>query len=165
MAEIQRSADLPCSLLDKSVQIYVHIDQNYATEMDFTLAGRPYTFRVTAWHTVAFHFFLVLFHQHTQRDPGEFGVSTKTEDGFPDFEMNVKQMDNAILQACKDVMFCLDEIAAEDAHSVLDYALWYREKGSRERTYSKHIARVTCNCVVDSHFVVPDIEWEEVVFD
>jgi hypothetical protein len=130
--------------------------------MDFTLFGMAYTFSATSWQSRGLARFLVLFHEHTQRDSSEFGVVAETEEGVPDIQMNVQQKTNAVLQACKDIMLCLDKIAHKYRRSVLDYAVWFREKRPDETTYSQYITRRTCHCVVHSYFMAPDVQWEEV---
>ena len=61
-------------------------------------------------------------------------------------------------------MACLDKIGTHHQRSVLDYAVWYRDKHLGRATYSEFITLVTCECVVGAEFVVPNQRWELVQF-
>ena len=79
--------------------------------------------------------------------------------------VQVEQKVNAVLQAVKDIFACLDKICVKYQRSVLDYALWYREK-HRPATcsYSHFITLVTCHCLARVDFLAPNIAWDLVQF-
>ena len=137
---------------------------NYITSIDFSLFSMPYTLNVTDWGSRGLVKFVDLFHTHTPRDVTTFGEIVVSSEGAADVRMNVQQKGNAVLQASKDIMACLDKIGHHYRRSVLDYAVWYQERHAEEDTYCQYITRRTCHCIVHSDFTAPDVSWDLVQF-
>ena len=64
-----------------------------------------------------------------------------------------------------DIMRHLDQIFTAHKRSVLDYAVWYREKKHKDAdTYAHFIQLVTCHCIVHADFLAPGITYDVVPF-
>lgn len=164
MHAVLRLEECECQMLGVGIHVCISVRQNYATSIDFTLFGKPYTLNVTAWQSRGLAKFLGLFHSHSQRDVSTYGEILVSPDGVTDFRMNVMQKGNAVIQASKDIMTCLSKITHQYRRSVLDYAVWYRERHAEEDTYSEYIARRTSHCIVHADFMAPDVAWNVVLF-
>lgn len=168
MDAVLRTATFTCTIMDVHVRVNLTIKQTFETTMDFTLSGTAYTFNIVRWSRRGLTPFLELFFQHTDRDPEQFGTFSQDDEGLPDFHMTHIQKLNAVTQAAKDVMTCIDLIATKHQRSVLGYAVWYSEKYASCERYSKYITMLACNCIVNTHFLAPGVTWpscEVVDFD
>jgi hypothetical protein len=67
------------------------------------------------------------------------------------------QKEAIVLQACKDVMACLDQIADVYQTDLMAYSLWYREAHTEEDDYSSYITRKTCHFVVHAQIWAPKL--------
>lgn len=132
--------------------------------MEFTVGGMAYTFNIVRWGRRGFSRFLGCFFEHTPRDPEQFGTYSEDEEGQPSINMTTTQKLNAVIQACKDIMECTNMIILEHQKSVLDYAVWYLEKHGSWEIYSKYITMLACNCIVDTHFIVPGVSFKVITF-
>ena len=130
--------------------------QTYEADINFLYATAQYTFRVTKWSRNGMRAFLILFHEHEDRDPAMFG----TIDGV----LTSSQKMSCILRASIDVMACLNKITTQIQKSVLDYAVHYRERKGSYETYSKYITTVTCHNIVHAHFMGANITWPVIEF-
>eukprot|EP00798_Chlamydomonas_sp_ICE-L_P006050 gene6050-biopygen1164 len=75
----------------------------------------------------------------TSVNVADYGSLTVDDSGVPTFNMTTAQKVNAVIQGAKDVMACVDEIGTRHQRSVLDYAVWYREKHTCWDTYENYI--------------------------
>lgn len=130
--------------------------QTYEVDINFVYANAQYTFRVTRWSRNGMRLFLALFHEYENRDPIVFG----TMDGV----LTSSQKINCVLRASIDVMACLNKITTRIQSSVLDYAVYYRERKGSYETYSKYITTVTCHNIVHAHFMGGNISWPNIEF-
>ena len=90
---------------------------------------------------------LALFHEREEeRDPAMFG----TVDGV----LASSQKIYCVLRASIDVMAYLNKMTTRIQSSVLDYAVYYRERKGSYETYSKYITTVTCHNIIygEAHF-------------
>ena len=58
----------------------------------------------------------------------------------------------------------VDRIWRKNKRSILDYAVYYREKYPQTETYAQYMSLVTCHCIVQADFLSPDVFWEVVPF-
>lgn len=138
---------------------------DYSVTLGFTVRGKPYSFNLTRWKgATAQARFLGLFFAHKPRDAGLFGAEVTGQDDLPVYRMTEEQRIAAVVQASKDVIWTLDRITHEFERSVLDYAVWYREKHPETNTYSELITLVCCHAIVHSDFMAPNISYPLVQF-
>jgi hypothetical protein len=70
-----------------------------------------------------------------------------------------------VLQACTDILACLDKIMSFYACKAMEYALWYRATQHVDFTsYSSFITMTTCDCIVNSNFWSSSTQWRLVTF-
>ena len=162
---VLREEHVAVTLLNTTVDVVICIHTSWTTLVDFSLFGVPYLFSITKWGSQKFAKFMERFYDHSERDPAIFGTSSRDAEGLFSFSANVDQRSNAVMQAVKDVLTCLDKICVKYQRCVLDYALWYREK-YRPATcdYSHFITLVTCHCITHVDFMTPNINWDVVQF-
>ena len=142
------------------------ISYNNAAEAHFNYLGNDYNFKITRWQQKAFSAFRGKFHLVYQ-DTSKYGSSEY--DDFWDVvssDSTAEQNKRIVLQAVKDVFLHLNSILVQQPRSILDYAVWYREKyGTDITTYSKYIQLVTVNCIVHSDFLAGNMKLEVIVFN
>ncbi len=151
-------------LQDHPVGYRYSVHRDFSVSLEFTLRGRPYSFRLTKWKQGGQATFLPLFFQHEPRDPATFGSMTMSEDLTPSYDQSEAQHVAAVVRAAKDVVRCLDQILRAYERSVLDYAVWYREKHPETGTYNQLITLVCCHCIVHSDFLAPAISYPLLTF-
>ena len=144
--------------------VSVTVDNFYATMVDFHLHGRAYHFSIDAWRGRGIQKLLTFFHGHVTRDPANYGALVESDNGNREVRMTIPQRVNAVVQAVKDIMTCFEMIFQAHQRSIVDYAIWYREHGPRHETYSHHITKIACNCIIHSNFMAPDVVWNLVEF-
>ena len=159
--------DFKTTLLGSPIRVDVEVSKSWRTVVDFSLLGVAYTFSIDAWRSKRFTPFVQLFHDRTNgqiRDPGEYGRIATDDEGLVNVEMTHQQKLKCVLAATRDVMACLDKIGTHHQRSVLDYAVWYRDKHPERTTYSELITLTTCHCIVHTDFLAPNQRWELVQF-
>ena len=112
---------------------------------------------MTRWQQKAFSAFKWKSHLVYQ-DTSKYGSSEY--DDFGDLvssdstaNSTAEQNRRIVLQSVKDVYLHLNSILLQQPRSILDYAVWYREKyGTDITTYSKYIQLVIAYCIVHSDF-------------
>ena len=66
----------------------------------------------------------------------------------------------------KDGFLHLNSVLVQQPRSILDYAVWYREKyGTDITTYSKYIQLVTADCIVHSGLLAWNMKCGVIVFN
>lgn len=148
-----------CTLVGNSTPVSVDIMTSFAATVNFSFLGHPYMFSVTKWSRRGQAQFYSIFHE-VQRDEDLFG--TLEADGT--VKKTTEQKLNCIVQAIKDVMFCLNIITETHQRSVLDYAVYFREKVPDDDTYGHYITLITCHCIVHQHFIYPSAQFTVVKF-
>jgi hypothetical protein len=78
--------------------------------------------------------------------------------------MTRNQKIRMVRQACEDLMQCLDLLVQKYARSILDYAVWYREKHTESDTYCEYITLVCAHSIAHTKFLAPNVRWELVRF-
>jgi len=146
------------------VEVKLTITDTYAAAFDLTLHGSPYTFLIWSWSGRGFAKFGTLFFKASERDPTQFGRFSKAPDGTVSFSMDTVQKLNMIEQGVKDILACIDKISCHYHCSVLDYAVWYREKHPEVDSYEQYITRAACCAMVDVEFIAPNVNWDVVLF-
>lgn len=142
------------------------IYQNNAAEAHFNYLGSDYNFSITRWKQKAFSLFRSKFHE-TYNDPIKYGSSVVDPDtgDVISSENNSCQNTEIVIKSLQDIFIYLDLILLQQPRSILDYAVWYREKHSDKLdTYEKYIQLVTCHCIVHSDFLAGNIRWEIIPF-
>jgi Rad3-related DNA helicase len=140
-------------------QVNYEILQTYESKFSFTYLRDPYTFTISKWSRRGFAYFVSLFFERI-RDETLFGKMD--QDG--NYQGSPQQKYHVILQACMDIMTCLNKILIVHKKEVLDYAVWYRENTKESDTYSKYITLCTCHSIVHSEFMTGDVTYELVEF-
>ena len=160
------SAIITVRVLGTNIRVHVKIFASWLTTLDFNFQGCPYTFIIDRWRSRNFGGFLRLFFAHGDRDEHQFGALIDDGAGNTRAEMDITQKKATVMQAVRDVLTCLAQIAETYQRSIVDYALWYRERRvDEEMTYKQFITRVTCNQIVHTDFMAPaGLAWELVEF-
>ncbi len=164
MDTVARSTVFPSTIWGSSISVTLTISSSYEASFDFSMNGTPYSFTVTRWSRRGFAKFAAMFFDHKARDAVEFGKYEEAADGTPVFSMTTPQKLNTITHGVQDIMRCIDKIATKYQRSVLDYAVWYREKHPATDTYVDFITLYACHCMVHAEFLAPNITWDVVKF-
>ena len=152
-------------LVGQDIEFGFSVHQDYSVGVEFSLHGKPYSFNFTRWKgATAQAKFLGLFFRSKQRDSIEFGSITLDTGGLPVFNMTEQQRIAAVAQASRDIITTLDLIVHEFERSVLDYAVWYREKHPETSTYGELITLMCCHSIVHSDFMAPNIMYPVIQF-
>lgn len=148
------------------VRVEVQIMSTYRTMVHFWYYGKPFTFDITKWQTRGQAQLYAAFHS-ISRDPVEFG-SIRGDD----FAINFEQKLNIVQAAVEDVFICLNQILLKHELSVIDYAIWYRERRrpgaghlDDEITYGTYITKITCDCILQTSFMAGNVNYEVVEFN
>lgn len=155
---------ITCSFLELPVIVTIAVRGDYATTIDFSITGEPFTFCVTTWSSNGMGRFLRLFHT-VSREPDKYGQMESTDDGQHIVRAVPLQKCNSVVQASKDIMKCLYNISNKYRKSVLEYAIWYCEHHREQNTYSQYITWITCHCIVHHELMIPKLKWELVTLD
>ena len=142
------------------------IFHNNAAEAHFNYLGSDYNFSITRWKQKAFSLFRSKFHE-IYTDTVKYGSSVVDYDtgDVISSENNSRQNTEIVIRSIQDIFIYLDTILQQQPRSILDYAVWYREKHSDKLdTYEKYIQLVTCHCIVHSDFLAGNIRWETIQF-
>lgn len=158
-----RTEAFNCHISGVATTVSLTIKATYEASLAFSLHGSPYSFTIARWSRRGFAKFATLFFNYAARDPIQFGTFSESPDGVITFGMTTDQKLNIITQGVRDIMACLDAIVIKYKRSVLDYAVWYREKYPRDEPYDNFITLYTCHCIAHSNFLAPDISWDVVV--
>ena len=67
-------------------------------------------------------------------------------------------------QVVLDMMRHLNQIFTANKRSLLDYAVWYREKHKELDTYAQFVQLTTCHCIVHADFLAPGLSYPIVPF-
>lgn len=165
MDTIARSLDLICPIMGSSVNVKATIRASYEASLEFNISGTPYSFNITRWSRRGFAKFADLFFKYSERDAAQFGGCEESGEGVVTLNMTTEQKLNAVTQGIKDIMACLNSIVSAHQRSVLDYAVWYRERFPEYYdSYESYITLATCNCIVHTDFLAPNITWTVVKF-
>jgi hypothetical protein len=139
------------------------IFQNNAAEAHFNYLGSDYSFPLTRWKQKAFSQFRTKFHV-VYDDHKKFGSSYVTGDIISS-DNTSEQNKQVVLRSIEDVFIYLDVLLHQHPRSILDYAVWYREKHcDKLDTYEKYIQLVTCHSIVHSDFMAGNIRWNIIKF-
>lgn len=164
MDHVARFLELSCPVKGSAVTVKVTINASYEAYLEFNLVGTPYSFSVTHWGRRGFAKFAHAFFKHSERDVAQFGGYEESTDGVVTLNMTTEHKLNVVTQGVKDVMSCLNCIVSVHQRSVLDYAVWYCEHFPAHDSYESYITLVTCNCIVHTHFLAPNVTWQIVKF-
>lgn len=156
-----RQESFSCTLAGNNVQVNVDVElPSFIVNANFWFMGHPYLFRVTKWAGPGQATFTLRFHEVPRNEQrygviSDDGTATKTTD----------QKVNSVLQAVKDVFSCLNTIIETHQRSVLDYAVYFREKVRRLKTYGDYITLITCHNIVHQDFYFLKEKFNIVRFD
>ena len=138
------------------------IKQNFYVEADFDWVGSTCSFIITRWMNNNGNESFRLFLKHY--------TDTKEQFGFIDEEDAIKcstqQKRNIIEKSCNDVICALKLIIEEHKKSLLDYAVWYRDKrpgGKKRSNYSEFITTIACDCIIHGGILAFD-KWSLVEY-
>ena len=153
------------SLLGSDIEFRYTVHQDWSASIGFTLFGKLYSFSCTRWKGVAAQTkFLGLFFRARERDSEVHGAVNVGENDLLNFNINDEQRVAIIVQACRDVITTLHMILQNFERSVLDYAVWYREKHPETNTYGELITLVCCHCIVHTDFMSPNLMYDLIQF-
>ena len=163
LQEVAFQGELPTTICGIPSMVRLSILRNYNTSIDMNLHGSMYTFNITRWMGGGMSFFMTLFHS-IPREAAMFGSVVAGIDGVTYLDANVEQKLAAVKQACSDIVSCLNKIADVHKRGVMDYAVWYVNKHKEETTYSEFITLRTCQGIVTSDFLAPNVSWDLIQF-
>ena len=142
------------------------ISYNNAVEAHFHYLGNDYNFNITRWQQKSFSAFRSKFHL-AYKDTSKYGSSDYDEFGdVVSSDSTAEQNKLIVLHAVRVVFIHLNSILGQQPRSILDYAVWYREKYNTDiTTYSKYIQLVTAHCIVQSDFLPGNMKWDVINFN
>jgi hypothetical protein len=165
MAATLHQSDFTATVGDALVTVNVTMERSFAVQLDFILHGRPYSFSMTKWSSRGgMAKFISLFYSSAGRDPAVFGSVVYDDSGEMVSGPKDDQKIQAVLQACKDIFRCLDQLLSANGSGLMDYAVWYREKHREEDTYSDYITKQVCHNIVHEELLAPATAWKLVKF-
>ena len=141
--------------------------QNNAAEAHFNYLGSDYSFSLTRWKQKAFSQFRSKFHA-VYDDHERFGSSCVDSDtgDVISSDNTSEQNKQVVVKSIEDIFLYLDKLLHQHPRSILDYAVWYREKHcDKLDTYEKYIQLVTCHSIVHSDFLTGNIRWDVINFE
>jgi len=153
------SQTLHVTLIGNQVEVEVQIQATYLTILNFTFLTHPYTFQISKWRARGQAKFYTLFHEKV-RNQNEFGCIL--DDGS--VQKTQQQKINTVIQAVREFFHCLDQILRAHQRSVIDYAVWYRERPMADENYSTYITLLVCHCIVHTNFMYPSATYELVEY-
>lgn len=143
------------------IQVQYKIYADHRAKCTFAYLGTIYTFEMKGWSRTKFSDFLIKFHG-IYSDPVKFGQTTVDVNGTPTHVLTPDQDVAVVCLAVQDCFKFLNQLLHVQKGKVVDYALWYREKYSEDRsTYGKYIELVVCHCVVDQQFIAGSYDWKK----
>jgi hypothetical protein len=137
------------TILSSSANINLTVFGNLRIEMVFTWERTSYNFIITKWMGVKFQTSARAFLQHTNRDSSKFG--SFKEDGA--VAITTRQRRELLIQFCFDFVSTIKMIISNYPSSLLDYAVWYRDKRPRDPCRSDYTELVTvtaCECLINA---------------
>jgi hypothetical protein len=155
-----RQKAFPVSFLGSGILVTMTLYDNKKTILDFECIGSSHRLVIEDWMEQRFSTFLQMFFKDKRRDPAMYGMVEN--DAVIDLTYENKV--NAIIQACKDIMTCLEQICQKYWVNLLSYSSWYLRTGKQYDSYSSYITFVTVHAIVHSDFLAANIQWELVEF-
>lgn len=132
----------------------------------FNYLRHNYTFDLSSWSGRGQQAFLVLF-LGTYNDAQTYG--SLTPDGG--LTMTKQQKIACYRRATRDVLKTVADITERHQRSVIDYAMWYRERvqppdehANPTEAYAHYITRLACHCIVHSEFMYGAVNYDLVRF-
>eukprot|EP00798_Chlamydomonas_sp_ICE-L_P012977 gene12977-biopygen3906 len=145
-------------------QRQLDIRNTHEATMEFTLFGAAYTFTVTRWSRKGLSSFLLLFFAYKCREAADFGSLTVDDNGASYLQYDHCPEGQCCDPRCQGCHGMRRRDWYSAPASVLDYAVWYREKHTCWDTYENYITMLACNCIVHTDFLAPGVTWELVTF-
>ena len=148
------------------VAVTIEILNSFGTDISFVLHGKSYTFPITKWAGKGMGNFLLLFYgdRDRDRDEAKFGKVEINDDGILIKAPETHFKQQAVVQACVDIIECINKISQVHGRALLDYAVWYREKHQVVKTYSDYITKLACHSIAHADFLAPDATFNLVKF-
>ena len=144
-----------------NIEVAFNIYTDHRAVCTFSYMARSYIFEMGCWKgTKPFNDFIRKFHA-ANNNPVEYGTTLENDIVDATFDQQV----SIVRKAVRDCFTYLDQLLHTQDRAIVDYAMWYRERYGKElNTYSDYIQVVTCNCIVHSEFIAPNIAWMVVPF-
>lgn len=152
------------TILDTTVVVNYTIQATFQASLNFTLHGTAHSFFVTRWSRKGFNKFATTFFEYKPRDVGTFGAMEQDELGAPKWDLTTNNKVAIIEQGLKDIMRCLNLIVTKYKRSVIDYAVWFRERNDNYEKYDLYITQLACHLIVHTDFLAPDVVYDIVLF-
>lgn len=140
--------ELSRNILGSTAKASVSVKQNWYVEIDYHWLDTTYSFIITRWMSNSQAESLRLFFKDTTRDIDKYG-SVDMETG--NLKVTAQQKRNIIQKCCEDLLKTLELIITHHRKSLLDYAVWYRDKrptGKSRNTYGEFITVMACDCII-----------------
>lgn len=147
-----------------SVEVEYKIFFDLRTVCKFYFNGKSQLFEIKTWRRWTwwgFPNFVRKFYQD-HNDADRYGTILDGDIVNPSYEQQLAIVKKAIL----DCFRYLDQLLSTQGRLIVDYAMWYRETHGEElNTYSDYIQIATCNCIIQSRFLAPNVAWVKVPFN
>lgn len=169
---------LTIDLLGHTTPLTIIIANSWQTTLTFEFLARSYSFTVTRWSGSGLRRFMRMFHRARERDERTFGRARPMEedDDYLCVDATPAQRINIVVQMCRDIMAALDAIGKRQQRSVVDYAIWFRERkypalrrerdelGVLDPDYCETITLLACHLIIHVDFLYPSSTYDLVVF-
>jgi hypothetical protein len=147
--------------LDVPIEVEVDLRQNYAADLGFIFNRQWCNFSLTKWTGRGFVSFMEKFHAYKKpQDSIDYGEFNK--DGYHGTR---QQKANMVKHAIDDVLKMVENIMRKHARSLIDYAIWYRDKAPRDNTYEDLIGVQACHLIVHCNLLAPNTTFTKVLLD
>jgi len=142
----------------KATNVLATVDAAFTAKIVLSSLTKIHNVFLSRWAGAGMVEFMVLFHQHCPRDPSMYGIVVVHGEDDIEFRAADGQRLHAVLQGCRDVVKCLEQIAREHRDDMADYAECYCDafRNKKPRTYADYIQLMTCQAIVDARLTSRD---------
>jgi hypothetical protein len=147
-------------------QVKYEIHDNYEIKATFrSPRSIAYKFIMNKWveNNHAFNTFARLILNTFSEETTSFGSITRTNDSIS-YNYGQNEIVNMLKYSMLQVFICTEEIIIMHQRTLLDYAMYHRDRFGYPNTYEEYIHLVACQCLVDSSYFVPGIDFPVVEY-
>lgn len=125
----------------QQIKVDVHIFHSLETIISFCFLDNCYSFNINKWTSQKFR---KLYNISPYFTPKNMILITKNDKY------------QIIFQAIKDLFCCLNQLVLTYPKSMADYAIYYKQNHKNIKNYNQYITKLTCNCIINSNFIIND---------